>query len=235
MANMAIITAGGNGRRLPGPTKKQYYEILGKPLLMYALECFTEHPRVQGVILVLPAEDVSFGEAMLRQWLPSSHRVTIVPGGKERQDSVDAGLATCPEDTRLVLIHDGVRPLVHAEDIDLLLDLAATGGAAIPVTPVKYTVKRVLDDRVQETVPRDDLVLVHTPQVFDFQMIRHCHELARNEGLYATDDAALAETYGYPVRVLRVAEPQIKITEPSDLPIAELLIQRFVDVDIERS
>jgi 2-C-methyl-D-erythritol 4-phosphate cytidylyltransferase len=177
------------------------------------------------VHLVLPEDDLTEGQSLLYAFLGEQHGITIVAGGTERQDSVFNGLLSCPVDTGLVLIHDGVRPFIESCTIDALLDQARDTGAAIPVTPLQYTLKRVRYNRVCETIPRENLYLVHTPQVFDYRLIMEAHRKAREDNRVYTDDAGMVEAIGHDVSVVIVSEPQIKITRPSDLPLAEFLLK----------
>jgi 2-C-methyl-D-erythritol 4-phosphate cytidylyltransferase len=225
MKNIALITAGGSGRRMPGPRRKQYLEILGKPVLVHCLNAFLSHPSIEGVVLTHPADDGGLLRELLETWFPGETRVTLANGGVERQDSVYNGLRACPADTAIVLVQDGVRPRADACDIDRLLEAAQIHGGAIPVTPLQYTLKRAAEGMVVETVPRENLYLVHTPQVFRYDLLMEAHESARKDGVYLTDDAGLLERMGRPVAIVEVSEPQIKITRPGDLALAEHLLR----------
>ncbi|MBT3755452.1 MAG: 2-C-methyl-D-erythritol 4-phosphate cytidylyltransferase, partial [Candidatus Cloacimonetes bacterium] len=127
--------------------------------------------------------------------------------------------------TELVLIHDGVRPFISQTDISNLIKKAQQTKAVIPVSKVKNTVKKINQDMVLETIPREDLVNAYTPQVFQFKLLKQCHDDANNKSIYCTDDAALLEHFGYPVYTLECSSHNFKITDPFDLEIAKLILE----------
>ncbi len=213
-----VVVAGGSGRRMGGGVRKQYLELDGTPVLLRALTPFLEHPRIGAVVVVLPADDVEAPPAWLRA-LP----VTCVAGGAERGDSVWNGLRATPGDASAVLVHDGARPFVTAGVIDRVLDACATGGA-IAAVPVTDTIKEVgPDGTIRGTPDRAVLWQAQTPQGFPRAALVAAYERARAEGVAATDDAALFERYGGPVRVVAGSERNIKVTRPADLVVAEAL------------
>ncbi|HEX2077210.1 MAG TPA: 2-C-methyl-D-erythritol 4-phosphate cytidylyltransferase [Longimicrobium sp.] len=212
----AVVVAGGTGTRFGGPVRKQYLEIGGVPVLLRALRPFLDHPRISTVVVVLPADDV----AAPPRWL-AGLPVRIVAGGAERADSVLNGLLALDEDVGRVLIHDGARPFVSSEVIDRVLD--AEGGA-IAAVPVTDTIQRV-DARgiIIDTPDRAALWQAQTPQGFPGAGILEACRRASAEGLAATDDAAVYARYVGPVRVVMGGYPNIKVTRPEDLPIAEAI------------
>jgi 2-C-methyl-D-erythritol 4-phosphate cytidylyltransferase len=221
----AIVVAGGSGRRMgeaAAGVRKQYLELVGEPILLWALRPFLRHPRVVATVVVLPAEDVDDPPEWLRG-LP----VSLVAGGAERSDSVWNGLRAVPERVELVLIHDGARPLVGAEVIDRVLARAAEGGA-VPALPATDTLKEADEEgRVRATLDRSRLWHVQTPQGFPLPMIRDAHRRAREEGWIGTDDASLCERYGFPVRLVQGDAENLKVTRPLDLAVAEALARRL--------
>ncbi|MCD4828266.1 MAG: 2-C-methyl-D-erythritol 4-phosphate cytidylyltransferase [Candidatus Cloacimonetes bacterium] len=240
MSNYAIITAGGSGKRLPGFRKKQFLRLGGVPVFLWPVMRFLRHPSVGHVVLVLPKDDYGLGRDILEEELlhhdPAfADRLWFTMGGDTRQESVFNGLQTCPDTAELVLVHDGVRPFVHDEDIDRLLEAAGEVGAAIPVHPVKHTVKQTADGRVVRTLDRRDLVEVSTPQVFRRDLLLACHEEARRTGLVCTDDAGLLEQGGHTVAAVPVTFPNLKITERFDLIVAEHLLQTSGETFSQRS
>lgn len=221
----AVVVAAGAGRRMGAGSagvRKPYLEVHGEPILLRALRPFLAHPRVRATVVVLPAEDVEAPP----EWL-AALPVTRVAGGAERGDSVWNGLAAVPPGTRTVLIHDGARPLVSVAVIDRVLDAAASG-AAIPAVPVTDTVKEV-DERgyVRATPDRSRLRLAQTPQGFPLPLILDAYRRARAEGWAASDDAALCERLGIPVRVVDGAASNLKVTRPEDLALAEALARKL--------
>ena len=223
----AVIPAAGSGRRFGG--KKQFFEIKGKPLIEYPLKVFQKSELIHGIILVLPEEDLEFGEKLKEKF---SKIVRIVKGGEERQSSVYRGLKSITEPVKEVLIHDGVRPVISAVMIrDLVISLSDydVDGVILGVKP-KETVKEINsplepgDFFVKKTLNRDSLILVQTPQIFSFQVLFECHERARKEGFFATDDSALLEKYGYSVVAIPGDYRNIKVTTPEDVEIVSLFL-----------
>ncbi len=220
----AVVVAGGSGRRMGGGVRKQYMEVGGEPILLRAVRAFVEHPDVGSVVVVLPPEDAASPPA----WLLDLG-VTIVAGGEERGDSVWNGLLATPEDAEAVLVHDGARPFVTADVIGRVLE-AARSGAALAALPVTDTLKEVAaDGTVVATPDRARFWQAQTPQGFPRAVILEAHRRARAEGVRATDDAALCERYGIPVRVVEGAADNLKVTRPADLAVAEALARRLPD------
>jgi 2-C-methyl-D-erythritol 4-phosphate cytidylyltransferase len=205
-----------------GGVRKQYMEVGGEPILLRAVRAFTAHPDVDAVVVVLPPEDAASPPA----WLPELG-VTVVAGGEERGDSVWNGLLATPEDAATVLVHDGARPFVTAAVIGRVLE-AARSGATLAALPVVDTLKEVAaDGTVLATPDRARFWQAQTPQGFPRGVIMEAHRRARAEGVRATDDAALCERYGIPVRVVEGAADNLKVTRPADLAVAEALARRL--------
>jgi 2-C-methyl-D-erythritol 4-phosphate cytidylyltransferase/2-C-methyl-D-erythritol 2,4-cyclodiphosphate synthase len=217
MRTVALILAAGRGERLGGPTPKQYLALAGAPVLRHAAAAFLRHPGVASVQVVGEAEGCAAVLAGLG--IPPA-----IPGGASRQESARAGLeALAGEAPDAVLIHDAARPIVPARVIDAVLGALAAGAeAAIPAVPVTDTLKRDADGLVGETVPREGLVRVQTPQGFRYGTILAAHRAAAGAAL--TDDAAVAEAAGIPVRLVPGAEENIKVTLPGDLSRAAALL-----------
>jgi 2-C-methyl-D-erythritol 4-phosphate cytidylyltransferase len=212
-----VIVAGGSGRRVGGPVRKQYLEIDGIPVLLRAVLPFLVDPRIQQVVVVLPPDDVEAPPP----WL-ASLGVRIVAGGAERGDSVRNGLAAVDDDADFVLVHDGARPFVTSDVIDRVLEAAPA--AAIAAVPVTDTVKQVdADGTITGTPDRARLWQAQTPQGFPREGLARAYALARGDGFAATDDAALYERYVGPVRVVTGSYRNLKITRPADLAVAEAL------------
>ncbi len=218
----AVIVAAGAGRRLGGDVRKQYLEIAGEPVLLWAIRPFLQHPEIGSVVVVLPPEDVLDPPRWIREM-----EVTLAPGGAERGDSVWNGLQALPADADPVLIHDGARPFVSPEIIERVLAGARSGGA-IAAIRVADTIKQVDEEgRIEGTLDRSRLWQAQTPQGFPRDVILGAHRRARRDGVAATDDAALCERYGSPVRVVEGSAENIKITRPADLVLAEALARRL--------
>jgi len=224
MRTVAIVPAAGSGNRMGG-LSKQYLSLGGVPLLVHTLNVFEKCPLVDALLVVVPPPDV---EAVRTEMLPRwnlKKLAGVIPGGKERQDSVRAGIETLDRDTDIVIIHDAVRPFITAKLIEDCIRAAAEEGAATVGVPVKDTVKEVgADGRVMRTCDRNLLWLTQTPQAFRRDIIENAHRAAVRDGYRGTDDTSLVERLGIAVRMIRGDYGNIKITTPEDLVIAEALL-----------
>lgn len=230
------MAAAGTGQRMGPGRPKLLREIEGKPVLARTLEAL-DLPELEAVFLILHPEEKEQILSVLESELRTCGRdreLVIVDGGKRRQDSVLAGLRAAarwdgwhvPEVDRLVLIHDGARPLVEKELIRQVLAAAARTGAATAGVPVKDTIKKVDEDgMILATPDRRQLWAVQTPQVFSWPVIEDAHRKAVAKGLSATDDCALVEKAGYPVQVVMGSYANLKITTPEDLLVASALLR----------
>jgi 2-C-methyl-D-erythritol 4-phosphate cytidylyltransferase len=220
---VAIVVAAGCGKRMGRKIPKQFLEIRGKPIVVYTLEKFDLCAEVDEVILVVQAEHVQDARNMLNEC--GIRKVCqVVAGGPQRQDSVQSGLKNLPEGVEIVIVHDAVRPFVSVEKIEEVVEAARDGGAAVLATHVKDTTKRGKHRWVEETLDRDDLWHVQTPQCFRVNWIAEGYERARQDGYSTTDDAALVERLGYRVKIVEGEDRNIKITSPVDLFLAEIYV-----------
>jgi 2-C-methyl-D-erythritol 4-phosphate cytidylyltransferase len=205
---------------------KQYLELAGQPILARTLRLFDDHPSVDGIWLIVPAAELVYCRTEVIERFGFSKIRGIITGGAERQDSVRNGLRAClaaPED--LVLIHDGARPLLNRDLIDLVSRAALNSGAAVVGAPVKDTIKQVGDDRtIVTTPPRASLWQAQTPQAFRYEIILAAHERAAKEGYRGTDDASLVEWIGGKVVMVEGDYRNLKITTPEDLVLARALL-----------
>src|SRR4030042_4393217 len=215
----AIIVAAGAGKLFG--SAKQFALLRGKPVLERSLEAFEAHPEVDEIVLVLPAE-----EGGARYGKGGGKVVAVVRGGERRQDSVVRGFEkvdSLPAD--IVLVHDGVRPLVSREVITRVIAAARKCGAAVAAVPVEDTIKEAAGGLVVRTLEREDLLRVQTPQAFSGEVLDRALKKAREDGFYGTDEAALVERTGHPVVVVPGDRRNIKITTAADLKIAEALLE----------
>ena len=214
----AIIAAGGVGRRLGAGVPKQLLELGGRTMLERSVQAFATHPRIDDVIVVLPAELVSSPPAFVR----AQSRIRIVEGGSRRQDSVAAAFDVVGA-ADVVLVHDAARPFVTADVISRSIDAAVAHGAAIVAQPVRDTVKRAESGpagaRIVQTLPREAIFLAQTPQAFRRDVLRDAVALGRS-GVEGTDEAALAEQAGHVVHIVEGTAENIKITTAEDFEAA---------------
>lgn len=229
----AVIPAAGAGVRMGADRPKQFLTIEGKPLLALTLEAFEQCGAVAAVVLVVPEDAVEDCELEMVRGLGFTKVRQVVPGGARRQDSVRQGVEACPDACDVVVVHDGVRPLVRPELIERAVFGAREHGAVVAALPAKETVKEVASDgRVRRTLDRGSLWLVQTPQAFRRLDLLEAHRTALQEGWgEMSDDALLLETAGLPVHVIRGAEDNIKVTTPHDLMMARYLLARRSDGD----
>lgn len=203
-----------------GSVDKLFVPLAGRPLLSHALSAFQSCPRLGSVVLVASAENIERMTALVRE--ERFDKVSgIVTGGARRQDSARAGLEALPE-CDWVLVHDGARPLISPEIIERALDAARETGAAIPIVPLVDTVKEIAEDgAVARTADRSKLRAVQTPQAFRYDLLLRAHREVKAD---VTDDAAMLETLGLPVKSFPGDRLNIKVTTPEDLALAEALI-----------
>jgi 2-C-methyl-D-erythritol 4-phosphate cytidylyltransferase len=215
----AIIIAAGEGRRFG--LAKQFALLKEKTVLDWCLERFEKHDAVDDIILVLG--QVSENQEYCQRYKKVA---SVVRGGERRQDSVYSGLC-CVDDlkTPIVLVHDGVRPLVGEDLIGRVVEATGKKGAVIPVLPVEDTIKRVEGERVIQTEDRRLLFRSQTPQGFSCSLLKEAFFRAREEGFYGTDEASLVERMGHEVFVIQGDPKNIKITTQDDLRVAEALIE----------
>lgn len=220
----AIVPAAGRGSRIGYRTPKTFIDLGGEPLLARTLAALAGSRRIALIQPVLPRMHLArFATAILarRRW-PTCR--PAVAGGRERQDSVAAGLRALPPEIDYVVVHDGARPFVTAALVERVLAEARRHGAALAAVAVQDTIKRVSGDLFLDgTVDRRSLWLAQTPQAFSVALLREAHAHAREHGLDATDDAALVEALGHPVKVVPGSVLNFKITTREDLALARLL------------
>lgn len=225
----AIVLAAGRGKRMNSKVQKQFLELGGKPVLYYSLNCFQQSPLVTDIILVTGAESVAFCKEEIVEKYGFTKVNKVIPGGKERYDSVYEGLLSC-ENSDFVLIHDGARPFITQEILERGMTGVRETGACVIGMPSKDTVK-VSDENgfVQETPERNLVWSVQTPQIFEYSLIRNAHEKIRCENMTGiTDDAMVVErASGTKIRLVEGSYKNLKITTPEDLDIAEIFLKNI--------
>lgn len=222
----AVVAAAGCGTRMGPGRPKQFRLLAGRPLVDHSLDVLSREPEVDRLVLVLPADAPD-------AWAPPDQSgrfggkpLALVSGGPSRQASVLNGLeAAASWSPELVLVHDGVRPLISPVLVRRVIEGAGEWGAVSPVLAVHETVKAVdHDGRVSRTLDREPLRLVQTPEGFSFPLILEAARQARAAGFEADDTASLARLAGHDVRVVDGERDNIKITCPADLSVARRLL-----------
>lgn len=223
---VAVIPAAGMGIRMGAARAKQFIEIEGVPLLAWTLAPFERSGAVDALIVVSPKDEVEYCEREIVERFGLTKVRSVVAGGPRRQDSVRQGLLASEGRYGLVLIHDGVRPLVDEGFIERMVFQARQWGPVVSGLPARDTVKQVDQDRVVvKTYERNQVWLIQTPQVFPYSVIWEAHERAIREEWEGTDDGSLVERMGVRVRVVEGPERNIKITTPNDLVLARLFLK----------
>ena len=228
-ADLAVILAGaGEGIRMGALGPKLLIDVGGRPALVRVAETFLALLAIGEMVVTVPTElEADAVRAIAQTANPRGVRVTIIPGGETRQESVGLALDALTGDLPYIAVHDVARVLVDAPLIDRVLTAAREHGAAIPGLPFTDTIKELIpgDDRIGRSVPREHLVGAQTPQIFSSDILRRAHAHAREARAAATDEAGLAEAIGVPVVVVPGDERNRKLTVPSDLIILNALLR----------
>jgi 2-C-methyl-D-erythritol 4-phosphate cytidylyltransferase len=228
MSVLAIIPAAGLGLRMGGATPKQFLSLEGVPIFIHTLRKFAAAEVINDIILALRPEDMERARVDVdREHFPRI--VQLVAGGATRQETVGRALAEAPPGTEIVVVHDAVRPFIELAMIQRVVEAARKDGAAILGIPSVDTVKQVERQMILGTIPRERIVLAQTPQAFRYAIIREAFDRATADGFNGTDESSLTERLGYNVTALMGSDRNIKITKPSDLPLARLYIAQERD------
>lgn len=222
-----ILLGAGQGKRMGASRNKILLHLIGKPVISYSLNTFLNDPACKHIILVTQEDEQDLLAAVVKKENKKKHPITIVSGGSERQYSVFNGLKALLDPKNIVMVHDGARPFVSLAQLKLLHRKVQETRAAILGVPVKDTIKRVVDGIVEETVPRETLWQVQTPQAFYGADLLAVHVRAQQEDYLGTDDASLIEKYSdLPVSMVLGSYENIKLTTPEDMLIGEAIVKR---------
>jgi 2-C-methyl-D-erythritol 4-phosphate cytidylyltransferase len=228
MSVLGIIPAAGTGVRMGSGTPKQFLVLEGVPIFVHTLRKFCASDVIDEIYVAVRLED----SERARYYLEREHftkPVRLVSGGPSRQETVARALAHAPPATELVVVHDAVRPFVELEMIRRVTEAARVlGGAILGILSVD-TVKQVEQRTIVGTIPRERIALAQTPQAFRYSILREAFDRAEADGFNGSDEASLVERLGYTVTVLLGSDRNIKITKPSDLPLARLYIAQEKD------
>ncbi len=228
----AIIPAAGLGTRMGAEMPKQFLELDGMPLVIFALRRLTACTDITDFFIATRADDiVSLQDKVAKAALGRPARV--VHGGDTRQHSVANALAQVDPATEIVLVHDAVRPFVTLEQIERVIAEARARGAAILGIPAIDTVKEVKRASLPQdvalitsTIPRERIVLAQTPQAFSYPLLRDAFRKAQQDGITASDEASLVERFGHDVFVVLGSERNLKITRPADMDLARFYLEQ---------
>lgn len=223
---IAVLPAAGNGSRMQVDRPKQYLNIGNKTILEHTLDALFQHPRIRKAIIAISPDDDYF------QTLPlaSDPRIQVVQGGRQRADSVLAGLQQV-QGVEWVLVHDAARPCLHPDDLSRLLELTSQSDVGgILAAPVRDTMKRGnAQGDIEHTVERNALWHALTPQLFPLMLLKDSLERALSEGAEITDEASALEFCGYHPQIVSGRADNIKVTRPEDLALAEFYLTRNLE------
>lgn len=217
----AVIVAAGNASRMGG-IDKVMAQLQGEPMIVRTVRAFQNCDVIKEIVIVTREDLIP---EITRLCSGFDKVSTVVRGGQDRQNSVEAGLKALSKKVKLAAIQDGARPLISQEVIERTVRAANTYGAAAPAIPVKDTIKIAEGGVVKTTPDRSTLRAVQTPQVFDLDLLQGALQKARTDKAAITDDCSAVERIGFGVKIVEGDEKNIKITTPIDLRIAEFLIE----------
>lgn len=226
--NYALIFAGGTGQRMNTKTRpKQFLELHGKPIIIYTLEIFQNHPEIDGIVVVCLDSWIPFMEKLLAKY-DLDKVACVVPGGATGQQSIRSGLDALSlrcEDDSLVLIHDGVRPLVREDTISKCIACARENGNAITVVPAIETIVQQKGGEIFNVIERRDCCSAKAPQCFRLADILTAHRLSEQEGLCEfIDSATMMKHFGHKLYTVEGEPENIKITTPSDFYVFRAMV-----------
>ncbi len=221
----AIICCAGPGSRFGGKRRKQYVDVAGRAVFLRSVELFSNRPDVKQILLGISEEDE---ELVSVKWGPNLKFFSVKTffGGAERFDTVNKGIALLNDDIDLVAVHDACRCCVTDDIVERTIAKASETGAAMAACPVTATIKKVQDEIILETIDRSDLYEAQTPQIFDKALLLKAYaNLPNVDQGKISDDSQLVEALGEKVSIVETDSSNIKITKPSDIPIAEAILR----------
>jgi len=228
----AIVPAAGLGTRMGADLPKQFIELDGVPLIIFTLRRLASCPAITEFFISTRTDDVVFLEDKVAK-AGLGRPARVVHGGDTRQQSVANALALVDPSTEIVLVHDAARPFVTRVQIERLIAEARERGAAILGIPAIDTVKEVKRASLPEdvalitqTIPRERIVLAQTPQAFSYPLLRDAFRKAQEDGITASDEAAVVEHFGHDVFVVLGSERNLKITRPADMDLARFYLEQ---------
>nr|WP_298078512.1 2-C-methyl-D-erythritol 4-phosphate cytidylyltransferase [uncultured Blautia sp.] len=229
MKSTAIVLAAGQGKRMNSKVQKQFLLIKGKPVLYYSLSCFQNSREIEEIIVVTGNDSINFCKQEIIEAYGFSKVKAVIAGGRERYDSVYAGLCAC-EDSDYVFIHDGARPFLTEDMIRRGKEAVLASGACVIGMPSKDTIKIADENGMVASTPSRSLVWnIQTPQIFSYTAIREAYERARQQNMAdITDDAMVMERFGnMKIKLVEGSYENIKITTPEDILVAEKILEKI--------
>jgi len=218
-----VLPAAGSGKRMGAGKNKLFLLLANKPILIHTLEVFQRDGNCTGIWLAVKPEERDYIQQLLEEY-----RITKVKGlpsgGDERQHSVHSCIKEMNQ-VEIVLVHDAARPFITTPVIEKLVLAAKEKGAAIAGVRAKDTMKKVTDGIIVETVDRDNLWSIQTPQAFQFDLIKEAEDVAEKVGFLGTDEAMLVERLGHQVHIVESTYENVKITTKEDILFGEAIIQ----------
>ncbi len=219
-----VLPAAGSGKRMGAGQNKLFLELLEKPILIHTLEVFEQDENCTGIWLAVKPEERAVIQKMLANYGIS--KVKGLPdGGAERQHSVHACMKEM-EQVDIVLVHDAARPFITHDIIANLVQSANNFGAAIAGVRAKDTMKKVRNGIIEETVDRESLWMIQTPQAFRFDLIVEAEDVAEKVGFLGTDEAMLVERLGHEVHIVESNYENVKMTTKEDLLFGEAILRK---------
>lgn len=208
-------------------THKPYLLFDSIPIIVHTLRVFQECGLIDDIFLVVQDNDKKFAQEKIVAKYSLNKVRAVISGGKERQDSINNALTYLNPEHGIVVIHDGVRPFLEQTILENTIHVALKEGGAITGMPVKDTIK-IIDEfeKVKNTLDREKLFMIQTPQAFRKEMIVNAYKVAYIDHFYGTDDSSLVERLGFQVKLIEGSYQNIKITTPDDLLLAEFIVQR---------
>jgi 2-C-methyl-D-erythritol 4-phosphate cytidylyltransferase len=217
-----VLPAAGSGKRMGAGQNKLFLQLAGKPILVHTLQVFEQDPNCTGIWLAVKDEERAFIQSLLDKY--GITKVKGLPtGGEERQHSVHSCIKQM-QNVGIVLVHDAARPFITEPIIKQLAETAYFQGAAIAGVRVKDTMKVVRDGIIKETIDRELLWSIQTPQAFRFDLLAQAEDVAEKVGFLGTDEAMLVERLGHKIHVVESSYENVKMTTKEDLLFGEAIL-----------
>jgi 2-C-methyl-D-erythritol 4-phosphate cytidylyltransferase len=228
MRTLAIVLAGGAGKRMGSSTNKQFLLLDNKPIIVHTLQVFQDCRPIDAIYLVVNHKDLPIIQEEILEQYHFSKILKLVIGGRLRQDSVRNGLEAIDEACDVVTIHDAARPFVSPSFIEKSIFLMEMFDAIIPAIPARDTIKAISKEGfVMKTLERDSLWQIQTPQTFKYELIMKAYREGMAKKLCGYDDSTFIEYLGKKVKVMEGSPYNIKITTPEDLVIAKGILSQL--------